>query len=292
MKETDVIAWQKVLSDLSLECIRARFSDSNQVPPLNQQGFRRISNPLNWPTISERGIQPRSEPFAKPLALEIPEDLHSVQTLQFLGFQRTSAEEIFADFTSPENRDSNLLLGFANLAKEYLTAAEVIAEQFTEREGPPMEDITKFRTLAHKFMGFDLQGGRLDEIDEPERPLHPSTVRYWFMDTLERRYEFLCKLDSRVREMEKFCRRLEDEEAKRKARNRKKAEAKKAVKQRRKALKDGGADKGRVDGDDDGRLKYLLAQVQLADDAEEKEGEAQASKDAKGAPNPPKISTL
>lgn len=281
-----------MLSDFSLECIRARFSSSNQVPPLNQEGFRRISNPLNWPTISEQGIQPRSEPFAKPLYLEIPEDLHSVQTLQFLGFQRTSAEEIFADFTSPEHRDSNLLLGFANLAKEYLTAAEIIAEQFTRREGPPVDDITKFRTLAHDFMGIDLQGARLDDIDEPERPLHPSTVRHWFMDTLGRRYNFLCKLDSKIREMEKFYQRLDDEEAKRKARNRKKAEAKKAVKQRRKALKAGGADEGRADGNDDGRLQYLPGQVQLADDVEEKEGEAQASKDAKGAQNSLKISTL
>lgn len=121
-----------------------------------------------------------------------------------------------------------------------------------------MDDITKFRTLTHDFMGIDLQGGRLDDIDEPERPLHPSTVRYWFMDTLGRRYNFLCKLDSRIREMEKFYQRLDDEEAKRKGRNRKKAEAKKAVKQRRKALKAGGADEGRADGDDDGRLQYLL----------------------------------
>lgn len=143
-----------------------------------------------------------------------------------------------------------------------------------------MDDITKFRTLAHDFMGIDLQGGRLDDIDEPERPLHPSTVRHWFMDTLGRRYNFLCKLDSKIREMEKFYQRLDDEEAKRKARNRKKAEAKKAVKQRRKALKAGGADEGRADGDDDGRLQYLPGQVQLADDVEEKEGEAQASKDA------------
>lgn len=92
--------------------------------------------------------------------------------------------------------------------------------------------------------------------------------------------------------MEEFCQRLEDTEAKRKARNRKKAEAKKAVKQRRKALGAGGADEGRADGEDDGRLQYLLGQVQVADDVEEKEGEAQASKDVKGAPNSPKISTL
>lgn len=209
-----------MLSDLSLECLRTHFSDSNQVPPLNPEGFRRISNPFNWPIISDQGIQPRNEPVAKPLYLDIPEDLHSIQTLQFLGFQRDSAVEIFADFTSPENTDENPRLGLAEVAKMRLVAADVVAGGYpATREGQPMDDITSFRTLARDFMGINLQGARLDLIDEPERPLHQSTIRQWFEDTLGRRYKFLCKLDSIIRGMQMGYQRLE-EKAQRKARNR------------------------------------------------------------------------
>lgn len=132
-----------MLSDFSLDCIRTRFSDSNEVPPLKPDGFRRISNPLNWPIISNEGIEPRTEPDATPLFLEIPDDFHSVQTLQFLGFQRANANEIFADFASPEPKDASSRLGLAELAKAYIDAAETMAESFAGTNGQPMDDITK-----------------------------------------------------------------------------------------------------------------------------------------------------
>lgn len=289
MRNTDVIVWQKVLSNFSLECIRARFSNSDEVPPLNPEGFRRISNPLNWPIISNKGIQPRIEPDATPLYLDIPDYLHSVQTLQFLGFQRANAEEIFADFNSLAHENGDIQLGLADLAKEYLNAAEAVAENFARIEGQPMDDVTKVVTLTQDYMGLDLEGDRLEIIDQPDRAIVSSTVKDWVIEALQRRYGFLCKLDSAIIGMEMTYRRLEEDEAIRKARNRKKAEAKRAVKQKRKALNVGGEEEGRAEGDDQGGLP---GQVQFAKDAEEKGGGAQASKNSKGAENSPKIWTL
>lgn len=268
-----------MLSDFSLECIRTRFSDSKEVPPFNPNGFRRIPNPLNWPIISNKGIKPRTEPDATPIFLKIPDDLHSVQTLQLLGFQRATAKEIFADFTSPEHKDTNSRLGLAELAKAYIYAAEIRAESFAAAKEQPMDDITRVVSLTQDFMGLDLDGDRLEIIDQPERPLFLRTVKDWVIEALERRWEFLCKLDSAIVKMEMTYQRLEEDEAMRKARNRKKAEAKKAVKQKRKAVKAEGADEVPAEGDDQSRL---LGQDQLANDAEEKGG-AQASKDSKWA---------
>lgn len=274
-----------MLSDFSLGCIHARFSDSNEVPPLNPNGFRRISNPLNWPIITNNGIKPRTEPDVTPLFLKIPDDLHSVQTLQFLGFQRATAKEIFADFTSTEHEDANSRLGLAELAKAYIYAAEIRAEGFAAAKEQPMDDITRVVSLTQDFMGLDLEGDRLEIIDQPERPLFLGTVKDWVIEALERRWDFLCKLDSAIVRMEMTYRRLDQDEAMRKARNRKKAEAKKVLKQKRKAVKAEGADEVPAEGDDQRRL---LDQDQFANDAEEKGG-AQVSKDSKGAENPPKI---
>ena len=268
-----------MLSELSLEFIRTRFSESNEAPQLNAEGFRRISNPLNWPIVSNEGVEPRTEPDVTPLHLEIPDDLHSVQTLQFLGFQLANAKEIFADFTTPEHENANRRLGFAELAKVYVDAAETVANTFAGTEEQPMGDISKVVTLTQVFMGLNLDGDRLEIIDPPERPIFWSTIKDWVTEVLQRRYEFLCNLDSAIVSMEMTYRQLEEDEAARKARNRKKAEAKKAAKQRRKALKAAGEDEGRDEVDDLGRL---LGQVEFADDAEEKGG-VQASKDSKAA---------
>lgn len=284
-----------MLSNLALECIRTRFSNSSEAPQLNAEGFRRISNPLNWPIVSNEGVEPRTEPDVTPPYLEIPEDLHSVQTLQFLGFQRANAKEIFEDYTSPENEKPGRRLGFAEHAKLFLDAAETVTEMFIEKEEHPMDDISKVLTLTQVFMGLNMNGDRLEMVDPPERPLYLGQVKDWVIEVLERRYEFLCKLDSAIVGMEMTYRRLEEDEAKRKARNRKKAEAKKAAKQKRKALKAGeagagaGADEGRAEGDD-GQGRLLVGEVEFANDAEDKGG-AEPSKDSEGDENLPKVSS-
>lgn len=266
-----------MLSELSLEFIRTRFSESKEAPQLNAEGFRRIPNPLNWPIISSKGVEPRTERDVTPPYLEIPDDLHSVQTLQFLGFQLASAKEIFDDFTSPEHENSNRMLGFAELAKIYLDAAETVADTFTGTEG--QGDISKVVTLTQVFMGLDLDGDRLEAIDPPERPIYWNAIKDWVFEVLDRRYDFLRNLDSDIVRREKTYRQLEEDEAARKARNLKKAKAKKAAKQKRKALKEAEADEGRAEGDDQGKS---LDHGDFADDAEEKRG-ALASKDAKKA---------
>ena len=280
LQNTNVMAFQqKVLSELSLEFIRTRISESKEAPQLNAEGFRRIPNPLNWPTVSSsKGVEPRTKPVVRPLYLKIPESLHSVQTLQFLGFQLANAKEIFEDYNSPEHGSSNRMLGFAELAKIYLDAAETVAE--TEKQDG--NDIKNVITLTQVFMGLDLNGDRLENIDPPERPIYWSTIKDWVFDVLDRRYDFLCNLDSTILAMEKTYRQLDQDEATRKARNRKKAGAKKAAKQRKKAaLKVAGADEGRRDeGDHQGTLLNQV-ELDLADDAEEEKGGAQASKDAK-----------
>lgn len=118
-------------------------------------------------------------------------------------------------------------------------------------------DAVKLIDLVQVYMGIDFEGAAMDLIDEPERPLTLNTVTEWVISTTERRYEFLCNLDSVIRNVETVNRGLEEgenegavaqlssvdgaaEEAKRKARNRKKAQAKKAAKQKKKkALGDG-----------------------------------------------------
>ena len=219
----------------------------------------------------------RIEPDVIPPYLQIPDDLHSVQTLQFLGFQLASAKEIFDDFTSPEHENSNRMLGFVELAKIYLDAAESVADTFTGTEG--QGDISKVVTLTQVFMGLDLDGDRFEAIDPPERPIFWNTIKDCVFEVLDCRYDFLRNLDSAILRREKAYRLLEEDKAARKARNRKKAEAKKAAKQKRKALKEAEVDEGRAKGDNLGKL---LDQVEFADDAGEKRG-AQASKDAKKA---------
>ena len=286
-----------MLSNFSLEYIRTRSPNSDQIPLLDADGFRRISNPFNWPPISD-------QPIAEPLYLAIPEYLHSIQTLQFLGFQRAMAENIFADFTSPERKAANPFSSLVDLAKEHLTAAEVAAEQNARREGPMKADILKCIDLVQHYMAIDFEGPVLDLIDAPSGPLFLSTVGARVVSTTERRYNFLCRLDSVIKNVEMANRGLEEDEkvedegasvdaaedAKRKARNRKKAQAKKAAKQRKKALGDGGAGERQAEGGHEKGSEYLLGQGQLADKVEEEEGAAQASIDAKGAQSSLKLS--
>lgn len=119
-------------------------------------------------------------------------------------------------------------------------------------------------------------------------PLVLSTVTEWVISTTERRNKFLCNLYSVIRNVElanQFLdedEKVEEEEAKQKVRNRKKGQAKKAAKQKKKALGNGGVGERQVEGEHDGELQNLIGQDQLANEAENEEVEAQASKDAKG----------
>lgn len=139
-------------------------------------------------------------------------------------------------------------------------------------------DAMKCINLVRDYMGIDLKGAALDLIDEPERPLTLSTVAEWVISTTERRYEFLCNLDSVIRYVEMVNWSLEEEEkmeedevvgqlssmdaaedAKRKARNRKKAKAKKASKQKKKSLGE-----RQAEGDNEGESQDIFGPNQLA----------------------------
>lgn len=301
---------QRVLSNLSLQCIGARFSNFEQVPPVDPDGFRRIPNPFNLPPISNRTI-------AEPLYIAIPEYLHSIETLQFLGFQRAKAEEIFANLTLPESQGENSTSDLLRLAEVYISAADVAAKKNAQIEGQPLEDdITKCISLVQDYMEIDFDGVRLDLIDEPNKPLVLSTVKEWVISTTVRRYHFLCRLDSIFRKFELALQCLEEidggsenhkeaikqlnsavtvEGAKRKARNRKKAQAKKAAKQKRKALGTREADNRQAERYGEGGSQYLLGEDQLFDVAEEEEDEieaVQASTNANVAQTSSKILTL
>lgn len=264
-----------MLSNFSLEYIRTRSLSLGQEPPVNTDGFTRIANPFNWPPLSGRAI-------AEPLYLSIPEYLQSIETLQFLGFRRAIAERIFADFISPSRTDATSPSSLVDFALAYITAAEVMAEQNPPREAHLREtDASEVTNLVRDHMGIDFDGApSMDLIDEPARPLYWSTVAEWIMNTTERRYEFLCNLDNVIRNVEMLARgEKEEEEAKRKAKNRKKALAKKASKQKKKALGE-----KQDEGEQEEESKDLLGagQSQLANTTEKEEGGvAQASIDAK-----------
>lgn len=95
-KNTDVMIRQKLLSERPLDLIRSRVSKSSRAPQLNAEGFRRIPNPLNWKIVPKTEVEPQSKPDFTPVYLEIQDELHSVQTLQFLGFQLANAQKKFA----------------------------------------------------------------------------------------------------------------------------------------------------------------------------------------------------
>lgn len=281
MKKTDEIfcTIQRVLSNFSLEYIHTRSSNSGQEPPVTADGFTRISNPLNWPPLSGR-------PIVKPSYLSIPEYLQSIETLQFLGFQRAIAERIFADFTSPDRIDATSPSSLVDLALAYITAAEITAGKNFRREAEPRKtDASELINLVRDHMGIDFEGAPVMEmIDEPARPLYRSTVAEWIMSTTENRYEFLCNLDEVIRNVEMLAcgEKEEEEEAKRKARNRKKALAKKASKQSKKALRE-----KQTEEEHKGESSDLLCQRELAKLTEREGGEAQDSKDAKESPSSP-----
>ncbi len=115
-----------MLSERSLEFIRSRVSKSSEAPQLNAElnaeGFRRIPNPLNWQIVPKTGVEPQSKPDVTPVYLEIPDELHSVQTLRFLGFQLANAKKTFASFTSYEHKNANHSVGFTELAKGHIEA--------------------------------------------------------------------------------------------------------------------------------------------------------------------------
>ena len=222
-----------MLSKFSLDYIRTRSSNPDQSTSTRFGRLRLISNPFNWPPISD-------QPIAKPLYLAIREYLRSIETLQFLGFQRAVAENLFADFTSPERQGPNSLLSLVDLAKEYITAGEVAADQNAQREELTMEtDIIKGINLMQVYMGIDFEGPGLDLIDEPDMPLVLSTVTEWVISPTESRKKLLCNLNSVIRNVELANRfldedeKVEEEKAKQKVRNRKKGQAKRAANQRR-----------------------------------------------------------
>ena len=167
-----------MLSERSLEFIRTRVSKSNEAPQLNAEGFRRIPNPLNWQIVPPRKEpNPQTKPDVSSLHLEIPDNLHSVQTLRFLGFQLANARKIFENFTSYEHENADHRLGFAEFAKVFVEAAETVADIFALTEGQPMGNINQVVILTQVFMGLDLDGDRLEGIDPPERPIFWSTIK-------------------------------------------------------------------------------------------------------------------
>lgn len=138
------------------------------------------------------------------------------------------------------------MLGFAELAKVYLDAAKTVADTMAARrkERQDGNDIRTVVKLTQVIMGLDLDGDRLQSIDPPERDIYWHTIKDWVFEVIDRRYDFLRNLDSKIVAMEKTYRQLDQDEAARKARNRKKAVAKKAAKQKKKALKAAEADDG------------------------------------------------
>ena len=91
-------------------------------------------------------------------------------------------------------------------------------------------------------MGIDFEGPALDLIDGPDSALVLGTVTEWVISTTERRQEFLCNLDSVIRNVELDNRCLEEDEKveEEEAKPRGKKRQERPVKQKRKALGKGG----------------------------------------------------
>lgn len=131
-----------------------------------------------------------------------------------------------------------------------IIAAEIAAERNSRIEAQPRRtDASQLTNFVRNHMRIDFEGAPvMDLINGPARPPYRSTVAEWIINTTERRYEFLCNLDDVIRSLEMLARgENKDEEAKRKAKNRKKALAKKASKQRKEALGE-----NQAEGDNEG----------------------------------------
>lgn len=73
-----------------------------------------------------------------------------------------------------------------------------MANPFALTEGQPMGNINQVVIFTQAIMGLNLDGDRQEGIDPPERPIFWSTMKNWVIEVLDRRYAFLCNLDSAV----------------------------------------------------------------------------------------------
>lgn len=98
----------------------------------------------------------------------------------------------------PKNEELDRRLGLIKLAKVYIDIAETVAKSLYDTEEQRIDDVSKVIFLTQICMRFYLNGDRLEIIDQPERLLFLGMVKDWVIEVLERRWEFLCKLDSAI----------------------------------------------------------------------------------------------
>lgn len=166
-----------MLSNLALECIRPRFSDSNEAPQLHAKGFR-VQIDLEPAELANRLQQRNQITNRTKCNVALPRDPRRPSPLwnlcSFLGFQRANAKDIFADFASPENKKT-----WSQGPRVTSTRQRLWPRVFLGQMSSPWTTCSKLIIiLTQVFVGFDLDGNRREIIDQPEKPLVLSTVNY------------------------------------------------------------------------------------------------------------------
>ena len=184
----DYLAETPVLSLRIIDAVRKEHTDL-AIGDLDDNGFRMIVNPFNLAAPTSV-LDPALFDRTRPELLRIPEFVEGVQTLEFMGFDTTTAQIVWHKYRNgPPRPEAEDLLW---CAMQYLTYVEAQAT----RDGIGDQQLIKQR------MGFDY-GETLFRIDT-EIPVTPVTklgprVLFWIIPIISRRYDFILDLEENLR---------------------------------------------------------------------------------------------
>lgn len=183
------LAWTPVLCQMTIDAVRKEHTNL-AIGDVDNTGFRMIVNPFNLVAAPVSVPNPVLSDRTQPELLRIPDFVEGVPTLEFMGFDTSTAIIIWNKYLNgpPRPEDEDLLW----CAIQYLTYIEAQAT----RDGIDDQQMIKQR------MGFHY-GETLFRIDT-NIPVTPVTklgprVLFWIIPIISRRYDFVYSLEENLR---------------------------------------------------------------------------------------------
>lgn len=182
------LSWTPVLSQMTIDAVRKEHTNT-AIGDVDNTGFRIIVNPFNLAAAPASVPSPVLPDRVQPEILRIPEFVEGVSTLEFMGFDTSTAIIIWNKYLNGPPRPENEDLLWC--AMQYLTYIEAQAT----RDGIGDQQMIKQR------MGFHY-GETLFRIDT-EIPVTPVTefgprVLFWIIPIISRRYDFVYSLEENL----------------------------------------------------------------------------------------------